>query len=174
MSSLSPGSLTLRLVICIGVTCMGVMVLGLIGLPITAPIWGVMFAKPVLEFFPALERMVHRHAFQEWEGRYYKYGSTHLRAYFNGDDAWFNAKDVLSVLDKTPASWLDTRFTPKEYGINPGRRDKGFSTAGVVKLTQISDHPEAPKFRLWFERTVVFNLNRKKEMRETHGSPGPR
>ena len=174
MSSLSPGSLTLRLVICIGVTCMGVMVLGLIGLPITAPIWGVMFAKPVLEFFPALERMVHRHAFQEWEGRYYKYGSTHLCAYFNGDDAWFNAKDVLSVLDKTPASWLDTRFTPKEYGISPGRRDKGFSTAGVVKLTQISDHPEAPKFRLWFERTVVFNLNRKKEMRETHGSPGPR
>jgi prophage antirepressor-like protein len=117
--------------------------------------------------------MVHRHAFQDWEGRYYKYGGTHLRAYFNGDDAWFNAKDVLSVLDKTPGSWLDTRFTAEEYGMNPGRRDKGFSTAGVVKLTQISDHPEAPKFRLWFERTVVFNLNRKKEMRETHESLGP-
>ena len=170
---MSPGSLTLRLVICIGVTSMGVMVVGLIGLPITAPIWGVMFAKPVLEFFPALERVVHRHAFQEWEGRYYKFGHTHLRVYFEDDDAWFNAKDVLSVLDKTPASWLDTRFTAEEYGMNPGRRDKGFSTAGVVKLTQISDHPEAPKFRLWFERTVVFSLNRKKEMRETHGRPGP-
>ncbi len=173
MSSLSPGNLALRLVICIGVTWLGVMLLGLIGLAITAPIWGVMFAKPILEFFPALGRMVHRHAFQDWEGRYYKYGGTHLRAYFNGDDAWFNAKDVLSVLDKTPGSWLDTRFTAEEYGMNPGRRDKGFSTAGVVKLTQISDHPEAPKFRLWFERTVVFNLNRKKEMRETHESPGP-
>lgn len=146
--------------------------MGLIGLAITAPIWGVMFAKPILEFFPALERLVHRHAFQEWEGRYYKYGYTHVRAYFNGDDAWFNAQDVLSVLDKTPGSWLDTRFTPEEYGTTPGRADKGFSTAGVIKLTQISDHPEAPKFRLWFERTVVFYLDRKKEMRQTQGSSG--
>jgi hypothetical protein len=165
VSSLSPGSLALRLVICIGVTGMGVMLLGLTGLPVTAPIWGVMFAKPILEFFPALKRMVHRHAYRKWEGRYYQYGPTHLRAYFDGDDAWFDAKDVLSVLDKTPATWLDTRFTAEEYGVNPGRKDKGFSTAGVIKLTQISDHPEAPKFRLWFEREVLFNLNRKKEMR---------
>jgi hypothetical protein len=158
----------MRLVICVGVTWAGVTLLGLIGLALTAPIWGVMLAKPVLEFFPALGRVIHRHAFQEWEGKYYKYGLVHLRAYFDGDDAWFNAEDVLSVLDKTPGAWLSTRFTPEEYGVNPGRKDKGFSTAGVIKLTQISDHPEAPKFRLWFERTVVFNLNRKKEMRETH------
>ena len=164
-------SLTMRLVICIGVAWAAEMVLGLIGLAITAPIWGVMLAKPIVEFFPALQRMGHRHALQEWEGRYYKYGGTHLRAYFDGDDAWFDAKDVLSVLDKTPRGWLDTRFTPEEYGVNPGRSDKGFSTAGVIKLTRISEHPEAPKFRLWFERTVVLNLNRKKEIRETRASP---
>ena len=159
------GGLALRLVICIGVTYLGVVVLGLTGFAITAPIWGVMLAKPILEFFPALERMIHRHALQQWEGKYYKYGPTHLRVYFDGDDAWFNAKDVLSVFDKTLGSWLDTRFTPEEYGTIPDRNDKGFSSAGVVKLTQISDHPEAPKFRLWFERAVVFTLNCKKEMR---------
>ena len=164
-------SLAMRLVICIGVTWMGVMLLGLIGLPLTAPIWGVAFAKPILEVFPALERMIHRHAYQEWEGKYYRYEGTHLRAYFDGDDAWFNAKDVLSVLGKTPASWLDTRFTPEEYGVIPGRREKGFSLAGVVKLTHISEHSEAPKFRLWFERAVVFTLKRKKEMRDANASP---
>jgi len=172
MSSLSFSSLALRLATCIVVTYVAVMVLGLIGWPITAPIWGVMFAKPILEFFPALQRLVHRHAFLQWEGRYFKYEGIHLRAYFDGDDAWFNAKDVLSVLGKTPASWLETRFTPQEYGVIPCRKDKGFSTAGVIKLTQISDHPGAPKFRLWFERTVVFNQNRKKGIRETRGSPG--
>jgi hypothetical protein len=164
-------SLAMRLVICIGVTWAGVMLMGLTGLAMTAPMWGLMFAKPILEFFPALGRMIHRHAYEEWEGKYYKYGSTHLRVYFDGDDAWFNAEDVLSVLDKTPGSWLDTRFTLKEYGVIPGRKDKGFSTAGVIKLTQITDHPEARRLRLWFERTVVFTLNRKKEIRETHGSP---
>jgi hypothetical protein len=161
-------SLAMRFVICVGVTWVGVTLSGLIGLPLTAPIWGVMFAQPILELFPALGRLIHRHAFQEWEGKYYKYGPVHLRAYFDDDNAWFNAEDVLSVLDKTPESWLSTRFTPEEYGVNPGRKDKGFSTAGVIRLTQISDHPEAPKFRLWFERTVVFTLNRKKEIRETH------
>ena len=49
--------------------------------------------------------------------------------------------------------------------MNAGGSEKCFSMAGVVKLTQISDHPEVPKFRLWFEREVLFNLNRKKEMR---------
>jgi hypothetical protein len=172
MSSLSFGSLALRLATCILVTYVAVTVLGLIGWPITAPIWGVMFAKPILEFFPALQRMVHRHAFLQWESKYFKYEGIHLRAYFDGDDVWFDAKDVLSVLDKKPGSWLETRFTPREYGVIPCRKEKGFSIAGVVKLTKISDHPEASKFQLWFERTVVFNLNRKKEMRETHGNPG--
>jgi hypothetical protein len=162
---------TPALAISAGVTWAAVTVLGLIGFPFTAPIWGVMFAKPILEFFPALKRVIHRHAFEKWEGRYYKYEGTHLRAYFEDNDAWFNAKDVLSVLGKTPGSWLDTRFTPDEYGMTAGGTEKSFSTAGVVKLTQISDHPEAPKFRLWFERTVVFNLNRKKHIRETHGNP---
>ena len=160
-------NLAMRLVIGVGVTWAAVMLLGLIGFAITAPIWGALLAKPIVEFFPALQRSGHRRALQEWEGRYYKYEGTHLRAYFDGEDAWFDAKDVLSVLDKTPGAWLDTRFTPEEYGVNPGRSDKCFSPAGVIKLTQISEHPEAPKFRLWFERTVVLYLKRKKEMRET-------
>src|SRR4051812_12087732 len=170
MHSLSPASLALRLAISAGVTWMAVKVLGLTGFAVTAPVWGVMFAKPILEFFPALKRMIHRHAFEKWEGRYYTYEGTHLRAHFDGNDAWFNAKDVLSVLDKTPGSWLDTRFTPDEYAINAGSNEKSFSSAGVVKLTQISDHPEAPKFRLWFERTVVFSLTRKKHIRERHAN----
>ena len=171
MSALSPGSLALRLMICIGVTWIGVMLMGLIGLALTSPIWAVAFVRPILEFFPAVERMIHRQAYQEWEGKYYKYGRTHLRVYFDGDDAWFIAKDVLSVLDKTPESWRDARITAEEYGVIPGRTENGFSPAGVVKLTQLSGHPEAPKFRLWFERAVVFTLNRKKEMRDAHGSP---
>src|SRR5262245_6303305 len=100
-----------------------------------------MFAKPILEFFPACGRLIHWHAYQEWEGKYYKYNRTHLRVYFDGDVPWFVAKDVLSVLDKAPASWLETRFTAAEYGVIPGRKEKGFSADGVVKLTLISEHP---------------------------------
>lgn len=171
MSSLTPGSLVLRLVICLGVTWTGVMLLGLIGYPLTAPVWGMAFAKPIVELFPALGRLIHWHAFHEWEGKTYKYNRTHLRVYFDGDDAWFLAIDVLSVLDKKPEPWLDTRFTRDEYAVIPGRKDKGFSPAGVVKLTHLSEHPEAPKFRLWFERAVVFTLERKKQMRDAGGSP---
>ncbi len=164
------GNLVLRLAVCVGVAWTGVMLMGLIGLAITAPIWGVMLAKPILEFFPALHGAIHRQALQEWEGKYYKYGRTHLRVYFDGDDVWFVAKDILSVLDKMPGSWRDARFTPEEYGVIPGRTENGFSPAGVMKLTLLSGHPEAPKFRLWFERAVVFTLNRQKEARAAAGS----
>ena len=165
------GNLALRFVICAGVTWTAVLLLGLIGYPLSAPIWGMMFAKPIVEFFPALGRLIHWHAFHEWEGKTYKYDGKHLRVYFNGDEAWFVAKDVLSVLDKKIEPWLDTRFTAEEYGVIPGRTEKGFSPAGVLALTQISEHPEAAKFRLWFERAVVFTLERKKESHNVHGNP---
>jgi hypothetical protein len=156
------GNLVLRIAICIAVVWIATKLTGLIGLALSAPIWGVMLAKPILEFFPALERIIHRSAFEEWEGKYYKYGRIHLRAYFDGDDAWFNAQDVLSVLDKTPATWRDARFTPDEYRVMPGRTEWGFSPAGVIKLTHLSGHAEAPKFRLWFERAVIYTLERKR------------
>jgi hypothetical protein len=128
--------------------------------------WGMAAVEPLMAFFPALGRHIHRQVYEEWEGKYYKYGLTHLRAYFDGDDAWFNAEDVLSVLDKKPEKWRDSRFTPAEYGLIPGRKEKGFTPAGVVKLTQLSTHPEAARFRLWFERAVIFTLERKKASSE--------
>jgi hypothetical protein len=171
VSSLTPGSLILRFAICVGVTWIGVTLTGLIGYPLTAPVWGMAFARPLLEFFPALGRWIHWHAYHEWEGKAYRYNRTHLRVYFDGDNPWFVAKDVLSVLGKTPETWRDARFAPAEYGVIPGRDEHGFSPAGVLKLTHLSGHPEAAKFRLWFERAVVFTLNRKKEWRDAHGSP---
>jgi hypothetical protein len=164
------GNLILRFIICAGVTWTAVVLLGLIGYPLSAPIWGMMFAKPIVEFFPAFGRLIHWHALHEWEGKTYKYNGRHLRVYFKDDDAWFVATDVLSVLDKKIEPWLETRFTAEEYGVIPGRKEKGFSPAGVMKLTQISEHAEAAKFRLWFERAVVFTLARKKEIRDTHRS----
>jgi hypothetical protein len=164
------GSLALRFAICIAVTWIGVAWLGLIGLATTAPIWAVMFVKPILEFFPAIERMIHRQALEPWEGKYYKYERTHLRVHFDGGDAWFVADDVLSVLGKKRGNWLDTRFGASEYRLIPGRMELGFTPEAVLKLIDMSEHPEARKFRLWFERAVVFTLNRKKEMREASGS----
>ena len=158
------GNLVLRIAICVAATFVVVALLGLIGLAVSAPIWGVMLAKPILEFFPAFERMAHRQAFKEWEGKYYKYERTHLRVYFDGEHAWFLAADVLSVLGKQQGSWLESRFTRAEYRVIPGRTEWGFTPEGVLKLTDISEHPEARKFRLWFERAVVLTLERKKEM----------
>lgn len=165
------GNLALRLGICIAVTWMGVAFLGLIGYAVTAPVWAVAFAKPILEFFPAIERAVRWQAFKEWEGKYYKYERTHLRVWFDGDDAWFLADDVLSVLGKQRGSWLDTRFGASEYRLIPGRTETGFTPEAVLKLIDMSEHPETRKFRLWFERAVVFTLERKRQAREIARSP---
>lgn len=171
MSALTPGNLALRIVICVAVTWLGVWFLGLIGLVVTAPIWAVMLTKPMLEFFPALERLVHRQALQDWEGKFYKYERTHLRVYFIGEDAWFVADDVLTVLGKKRGGWIDTRFGASEYRRIPNRTEWGFTPDAVLKLIDMSEYPEARKFRLWFERAVIFTLKRKKETREAHGSP---
>ena len=162
MSSLTAGSLALRIAICVVVTWLGVGFLGLIGLAVTAPIWAVCFTRPILEFFPAIGRLVHRNAYAKWEGKFYRYERTHLRVHFDGDDAWFVADDVLSVLGKQRDNWLDTRFGASEYRLIPGRMEMGFTPEAVLKLIDMSTHPEARKFRLWFERAVVYTLDRKK------------
>ena len=56
------GNLVLRILICMAVTWVGVTLMGLVGLAMTAPTWGVMLAKPILEFFPALERLMRRNS----------------------------------------------------------------------------------------------------------------
>ena len=170
MSSLTPGSIALRLIVCIGVTWAGVMLMGLVGLAMTAPIWGVMFAKPILELYPALRNSANRTAMQPWEGKYYRYEETHLRMYFDGDNAWFVADDILAAVGKKRERWMDARFEPGEYQVIPGRSEMGFTPDAVLKFLDMSELPEARKFRLWFERAVVFTLNRKKELRDTHGS----
>jgi len=163
-------NLALRIAGCIVVTYLGYAMMGSIGFAITAPIWAVFLCKPILEFFPGLERYARRSAFLEWEGKYYKYERTHLRVWFDGDDAWFLADDVLSVLGKKREDWLDTRFGASEYRLIPGRTETGFTPEAVLKLIDMSEHPEARKFRLWFERAVVFTLKRKQEAREVAGS----
>ncbi len=171
MSALTPASIAARTAVCLVVSYIGYSWMGLIGLVMTSPIWGVMFAKVILETFPALGWQMRRLHYEKWEGKYYKYENTHLRAHFDGDDAWFVADDVLSVLGKQRGSWLDSRFGASEYRLIPGRTETGFTPEAVLKLIDMSEHPEARKFRLWFERAVVFTLERKRQAREVARSP---
>lgn len=141
-----------------------------LGLVIAAPLWGVFFCKPLVEIFPAIARSANRTAMQPWEGKYYRYEETHLRMYFAGDDAWFVADDILAAVGKKRERWMEARFEPGEYQVIPGRSEMGFTPEAVLKFLDMSELPEARKFRLWFERAVVFTLQRKQAMRDASGS----
>jgi hypothetical protein len=166
-SSLRPASLLTRFAVCAAVSWMLWQLwddLGLIGVVFSVPVWGVAFARPILEGVEVIRGKLRKDAIGEWEGTQYVYERFNLRGYFIGEEIWFDAGDLLAVFGKKPAAWMDKRFTAGEFGVIPGLRQKGFSTSGVLKLAAMTVHPEAGKFRVWFERAVMLPLSRKREV----------
>jgi len=126
---------------------------------------GLLLARPIVEFGPYLVRRIHRNALEEWEGKYYRYGTRHIRLYFDAADRpWFVADDVLAVIGQKRSPSLSKRYDDTEYGEIPNMTLPGFSRAGVVKLLTTAPHPEARKFLVWVERNIFFQLDKRKEL----------
>ena len=126
---------------------------------------GLLLARPIVELGPYLFRRIHGHALQEWEGKFYRYGTRHIRLYFDAADRpWFVADDVLAVIGQEHSPTLSRRYDDTEYGEIPNTELPGFSRAGVVKLLTASSHPEARKFLVWIERNIFSQLDRRKEL----------
>ena len=153
-----------RVVLAIVLPIAGIKLLGVFGLFMIAAS-GLLLARPIVEFGPYLVRRIHRNALEEWEGKYYRYGTRHIRLYFDAADRpWFVADDVLAVIGQKRAPSLSSRYDDTEYGEIPNMTLPGFSRAGVVKLLTTAPHPEARKFLVWVERNIFFQLDKRKEL----------
>ena len=158
-------SLLLRVAVGIAVTGTAYYYAGqLIFIVLVIPAWGLLLAKPILEFFPSTYGWFKWLVWRKWQGRYYAFYGRQIRIIMDGRTPWLVDKDVLAVIGEKPNKHLMRRFDATEYHSIPGTRMRGFSEKGALRLVESSRHTDARKFKLWMEREVFGPLHKRHAM----------
>jgi hypothetical protein len=102
--------------------------------------------------------------------RIYRFGYTDVRMLMVGENPWFAAADVGSALGFADIDQETKRFDVTKCDFVSGKLY--LSEAGVMTLIGHSRHPDTRSFKVWFEREVMFPLNRAREARERERKAG--
>ena len=144
---------------------------GLFGLVWSAPLWGLLLTKPILESFSIMGRGIKASAMDTRGARLYTFQSQDLRVFFEGGQPWVAEPDLLAILGLKPDPERVRRYDATEYDRIGSTGLSGFSEAGALKLLAGSRHPDVLKLRLWLEREI-FAPARKRRERATDGRGG--
>lgn len=124
-----------------------------------------LIAPELIEIFPWLWRKGHAHIYEPGENdRIYCYGLINIWMRMEGEIPWFVARDIGNALGvKNLANAVEKMGTTEKH-LFEADGELCLSEKGVLRLASSSRSPDAPKFRLWFEREVMFPIRRKQEM----------
>ncbi|MCE2988940.1 MAG: hypothetical protein LW838_02180 [Nitrosomonadaceae bacterium] len=127
------------------------------------PLWGVILAKPILEFVGSYFDWAKREPYAKWQGRYYEFYGTHVRAEEDDEQIWFMERDLLKMLGRKPEKTNKLSYGEGNYReIRPGVLL--LSESAVVALASRSHHPDAGKLRFWLEREVIAPHRKRREL----------
>jgi hypothetical protein len=137
---------------------------GLVLMVLSVPAWGVLFAKPIMDFFVWTYQTASQAPIKKYNGNYYEFAHTQIRVFVVANKLWCVDKDVLKVIGEKPTVMLESLFNACEYDQITGTTFNGFSEEGLEKLLQKSTHFEALRMLHWFQREVKKQHYRKLEV----------
>lgn len=134
---------------------------GLVGLALSAALWGPLMAKPIMEGFSESARRI-RHSAQNRVGwDLYGVGMYEIRVQQVDGRPWIPARDLLAALDADTSGLA--HFDALEYDRIPDRVEWGLSEAGARKLVEMIDTDQARRLALQLEREVFAPLRKRRE-----------
>ena len=134
---------------------------GLVGLALSAALWGPLMAKPIMEGVSESARRI-RHSAQNRVGwDLYGVGMYEIRVQQVDGRPWIPARDLLAALDADTSAI--EHFDALEYDRIPDRIEWGLSEAGTRKLIQIIDTDHARRLGLQLEREIFAPLQKRRE-----------
>lgn len=130
--------------------------LGAFGLAMSAPLFGALLAKPILELFAELFQSAKALAYADVKGRYFEHRGIRFNVVEDEfHHRWVSIRDVRKVMPKLPRDGVLRRQFPD--GLRHERTVKGsviHADALLAYLAKASE-PDSVKFRNWLEREVV-------------------
>ena len=159
-------NLGLKIVLVLALVAAGWHSAGPIGLAFVAPAIGVAFSKNLIEFWESAVRAMRKHAY-EGDERVYKFGFVQLRMVMRHGRPWFAAHEVCGALGYEDVDEAIRHLAASEHEGIGGSRIPYLPEAAVDKLAARSRHPDAVRFRIWFERDVMYPIKRAREQADT-------
>lgn len=157
-------TLSIRIAIGIALTWLAYRSAGLFGLVFSAPLWGLLLARPLVELFEAAHQRIKQSAWDEPGIERHAFGGHPLRVKYVGGYPWIVDVDLLSVLGDRPSEQSRRRADPARYAQLPDDIFWGYSEGGALSLLAASRHPDAHKLKLSLERQIFLPARKKREL----------
>ena len=147
----------LRLILCVAISAMAWKYLGLIGLVVTAPIYGIALARPIISLIASVVQMLRARAMHDLEGRHFVHrGHTLLIDTDDAGQCWLDVQDVREAGVHLPAdARLSARFAPDDLQVGAKGEGTKVRADALLRALQGSSSADSRSFSLWLERMVI-------------------
>jgi hypothetical protein len=146
----------LRLLFCAVMAYVLWRLLGAVGLVVSAPLFGVLLARPILEMSAELRDSARTLAYSPVEGRHFEHRG--FRLDIVEDDRhhrWVSVNDVRKVIAQLPREAVLLRQFPEGLRDDPAVRGQRIHADVLLAYLARSTEGDSVRFRNWLEREVV-------------------
>lgn len=161
----------LKLLLCSGLTFLAWKIaqafgprFGPIGLLAVSVVWGITFARYVIETFSAIKYWARHSVAMRWGGKFYMFEERQIRFFVIDDAIWIPLRDLEQLME--PAfNERELRLLGAAHGQIPGHDEIGLSEEGLLHLLQSrTEHRRASskmiRFRNWLLQNALPNVRR--------------
>ena len=156
-------SIALRVAGCAAATWGAWRLFGTAGLVFVAPLFGVAFAKPLIELAESTYRAMRHANWRDVEGRHYAYRGRSVRVIEDADgQRWIRLADIRAIVGFTASDGALAIAYPDGL-CRAGRPHEPYIGAETLLVHLGNERgPESLRFKLWVDRSVAFPVRRDK------------
>jgi hypothetical protein len=127
------------------------------GLAISAPIFGVALARPVIDLVAELSVTARQVALGDLEGRNFEFRGHRLNVAEHDDGhRWISVRDVRKVLPSFPRDAVLRSQFPADMQHDEALKGERIRADALLTHLRKATETDAIKFRNWLERDVIF------------------
>jgi hypothetical protein len=146
-----------RLVLCAGASYLLWRRLGTSGLAISAPIFGVALARPIIDLVSEFAVTAKQVALADLAGRNFEFRGCRLDISEHDDGhRWISVRDVRKVLPSFPRDTVLRSQFPADVLHDEALRGERIRAEALLTHLRKATETDSIKFRNWLERDVIF------------------
>jgi hypothetical protein len=168
-------NLTIRLALCVVITYFAWKRIGTIGIVTCLPLFGMAFARPILNGLGELRRLMRQSVYSGVQGRHYSFNEKSIEVVEDEDDyRWLRAADVRKVLEHFPRDDALLSLFGKRAQTKGAMRDLWVRADELQSYLAKSTTINSIRFKVWLERAVIFPTERHRKLKSPATQPAAR
>jgi hypothetical protein len=140
--------------------------IGTIGFVTCLPLFGMAFAKPILNGLGELRRLMRQSVYSGLQGRHYSFNEKSIEIIEDDDDyRWLKAADVRKILEHFPRDDSLLSLLGKRAETKGAMHDLWIRADGLQSYLAKSTAINSIRFKVWLERAVIIPADRHRRLK---------